>query len=773
MRYFSQFFRVFFIFSYVGCFASFGYAGMVQKIQVEGNVRVDKQTVLSHLTFKQGEDVGPERLDAALKTLFATGLFADVVFQVRGNTLWIKVVENRMINQVAFEGNDKVTDEIFKEEIKIKPREVYTPARVQEAAQKIREIYRLKGRFAAKVEPKIIEKDQNRVDLIFEIEEGPSTGVRRIAFVGNHRFSDSRLESVILTKESRWYRFFTNDDTYDPDRIAYDKELLRRYYLANGYPDFQVISAVTELSSDRQDFYITFTLDEGKPYHFGQIKVDSALSRVKQKLPELLKNVSFSAGNLFNNREIERSVQLFTKILSEAGFVFLDVKPEVIPNKQTQLVDVTFQIVEAPKVYVNRIHIEGNTGTDDDVIRREFRFAEGDPISQAKLKRSQERLENLDFFEKVEIDQEETAVPDRQNMRVKVQDKSTGQLMFGGGYSTSDGVLGEVRFKERNFLGKGQELRSNVFLAKRRREFLIGFTEPYFLDRRLAAGFDVYRTSTKQDTKKTMSGGYSQRATGLALHTGYEISESLGQSWTYRIQSERIGGIDPASSSYVRALEGSFTLSSLEHVLFYDKRDSSVFPTEGYYASMANTFAGLGGNIRYLNTTFSAGYFIPLDHDHEWICNPRIKYGLLTPLGKKIRLSDRFFLGGGSFPGFAESGIGPRDMITGDALGGRKLFTATVDVTFPLGLPKELDIRGLAFTEWGSVWDSGETDPPPLPAPAPPPIPNNFNLRGSVGVGLIWRSPFGTIGVTYSKVLKHLKGVDRKESFRINIGTEF
>ncbi|MGL4825069.1 MAG: POTRA domain-containing protein, partial [Alphaproteobacteria bacterium] len=218
MRYFNQFFRVFFIFSYVGCFASFGYAGVVQKIQVEGNVRVDTQTVLSHLTFKQGEDVGSERLDAALKTLFATGLFADVVFQVRGNTLWIKVVENRMINQVAFEGNDKVTDEIFKEEIKIKPREVYTPGRVQEAAQKIREIYRLKGRFAAKVEPKIIEKDQNRVDLIFEIEEGPSTGVRRIAFVGNHRFSDSRLESVILTKESRWYRFFTNDDTYDPDR---------------------------------------------------------------------------------------------------------------------------------------------------------------------------------------------------------------------------------------------------------------------------------------------------------------------------------------------------------------------------------------------------------------------------------------------------------------------------------------------------------------------------------------------------------------------------
>jgi outer membrane protein insertion porin family len=771
MRYFSQFVRIVFIYSCVSFFSGFGYAAVIQKIHVEGNVRVDAQTVLSHLTFKQGENVGAERLDAALKTLFATGLFADVVFEMRGHTLLIKVVENRMINQLIFEGNDKVTDEILKEEIRIKPREVYTPARVQEATRVIREIYRLKGRFAAKVEPKIIEKDQNRVDLVFEIEEGAPTGVRRIAFVGNKRFSDSKLESIILTKESRWYRFFTNDDTYDPDRIAYDKELLRRYYLAKGYPDFQVISAVTELSSDRQDFYITFTLDEGKPYHFGKIKVDSSLSRVQSKLPELMKNVSFAAGDLFNNREIDRTVQLFTKILSDAGFVFLDVKPDIVPDKQTQRVDVAFKIVEAPKVYVNRILIEGNTGTDDDVIRREFRFAEGDPINQAKIKRSQERLENLDFFEGVGIDQEETVVSDRQNIRVKLQDKSTGQLIFGGGYSTSDGVLGEVRFRERNFLGKGQELRSNLFLAKRRREFLIGFTEPYFLDRRLAAGFDVYRTSSKQDTKKTMSGGYSQRASGLALHTGYEITESLGQSWTYRVQSERIGGIDPASSPYVRALAGSFTLSALEHVLFYDKRDSSVFPTEGYYASMANTFAGLGGNVRYLNTTFSAGYFVPLDHDHEWICNPRLKYAVLTTVGKKIRLSDRFFLGGGSFPGFAESGIGPRDTSTGDALGGRQFFTATVDVTFPLGLPKELDVRGLVFTEWGSTWSSGEKNPP---LPALQSIKSDtFNLRGSIGVGLIWRSPFGTIGVTFSKVLKDMKGIDRRESFRINLGTEF
>lgn len=742
-------------------------AFLVQEIKVQGNVRVDTQTLLSHLPIKKGQNATPEQLDESLKVLFATGLFADVVLEPKGSTLYIKVVENKMLNQIVFEGNDKVKDDLLLAEIGLRPREVYTPARVQEASQKIRDIYRLKGRFSAHVEPKIIEREQNRVDLVFEIQEGPLTSVRRISFVGNRRFSDNRLEKVILTKESRWYRFFTSNDTYDPDRLNHDKELLRQYYLENGYADFHVVSAVAELSPDQQDFYITFTIDEGACYQFGKIEIQSSLPQMKPLLKEFYNELTFSSGEWFNNKEIEKTIDVLVRTIGNAGFSFIDVRPQLKRNAKEHKIDVVLEVIEAPHVYINKIIIEGNTGTDDEVIRREFRSAEGDPLNQSKLKRSQERIENLDYFSKVDIETEKTTLPDRENLRVKVEEKSTGEIAFAGGYSTYDGPLAEIKLRERNFMGRGQEARAKIGVAKRTQDISIGFTEPYFLDRRLAASVDVYAVNTKQDTQKNFSGGYSQKILGTTLSTGYEITEALSQGWSYKLREENIGGIASNASPYIKEMAGQSVVSSVGQELFYDRRDSTIRPTTGYYYSMGNEFAGVGGNVRYFSNVFSTGRYYPIDSDHEWIVSTRAKYAIEFQVGKPIRLADRYMLGGSSFPGFAESGIGPRDAITGDALGGQQLLLGVVDMTFPIGLPKEFDIRGVVFTDWGSLWKSG------IPAGGDPISSNNWYLRGSVGAGMVWRSPFGVIGFNFSKALKRLKNVDRVEVFRISFGTEF
>lgn len=742
-------------------------AAVIQDIKVEGNVRVDTQTLLSHLLIKKGQDVTPEKLDESLKALFATGLFADVVLMPKGSILYVKVVENKMLNQIVFEGNDKVKDDVLLAEIGLRPREVYTVARVQEACQKIRDIYRLKGRFSAKVEAKIIERDQNRVDLIFEIQEGPLTSVRRISFVGNHRFSDNRLERVILTKESRWYRFFTTNDTYDPDRLNYDKELLRQYYLENGYADFHVISAVAELSPGQQDFYITFTIDEGAYYQFGKIEIRSNLPQIKPLLKELHDDLTFGSGDGFNNKEIEKTVDALVRTIGNAGFSFIDVRPELKRNPKDHTIDVVLDIVEAPRVYIDRILIEGNTGTDDNVIRREFRSAEGDPLNPSKLQRSQERIENLDYFAKVDIERKKTSLPDREDIHVKVEEKSTGELMFAGGYSTYDGPLAEVKVRERNFMGRGQEVRGKVGFAKRTKELLVGFSEPYTWGRRLTTGVDVYTVNTKQDTQRNFSGGYSQKITGSTLSAGYEITEALSQGWAYKIRRENISGFSPFSSPYIKQMAGHSLVSSVGQDLFYDRRDSSVRPTSGYYLSMGNEFAGVGGNVSYFSNVFSAGCYRPVDNDHEWVVGLRGKYALEFRVDKPTRLADRYMLGGASFPGFAESGIGPRDGITGDALGGQQLLLGVLDLTFPLGLPKEFDIRGVVFTNWGGLWNPG------IPAGGNPIASSNWFLRGSVGVGVMWRSPFGNIGCSLSKALKRLSGIDRLEAFRINFGTEF
>jgi outer membrane protein insertion porin family len=738
----------------------------ISSIEVTGNQRVETATVLSYIDVKPGQHVSEGKIEDLLKELFATGLFADVLIEQVGNRLVIKVVENKIINRIAFEGNEKVKDELLQTELALRPKEVYTPGRVQEAAQKIRDIYRLSGRYGAKVEPKIIEREQGRVDVVFEITEGKPTRINRIIFVGNQRYSESTLEGVIMTKETRWYRFFSSDDTYDPDRLAYDKELLRKFYFERGYADFKVDSTVAELDPDCQEFFITYTLTEGARYQFGKVKLTVDLPKID---PDCLKDlITFSSGDWFNSREVEKTIEQLNTAIGEKGFAFVEIEPKLTRNLEDCTVDVELMVKEGRHVYINRITILGNDRTDEDVIRREFRIAEGDPYNSVLIKRSEQRIQNLDYFKKVDIKQEKTAAPDKIDLKVEVEDKPTGSMQFSAGYSTADGILGSVTMNERNLMGKGYDFYASAQLAQRSRDFHVGFSDPYFLNKPLAGGIDVFHSARKYNTKSQDSIGYKQTKTGMSPSIGYEITEYLGQSWSYTIRKDQINDIHRNASIYLLAQRGKWTVSSFGQNLFYDKRDSSIEPTEGYYLNLGDEVAGAGGDVRYFKNSLRAGVYYPLDENRKWVIATKGSVGAMTGIGKVTRVVDRFELGGESLRGFADSGIGPRDKRTGDALGGLLYYKATVELALPLGLPRELGVSGSIFSDMGSVWHSGSKVKKGHPI-----LSNGQALRLTAGGGVNWKSPFGLIGVSLAKAFVYKKHVDRREVFRVNFGTTF
>ncbi|WP_331255902.1 outer membrane protein assembly factor BamA [Candidatus Bealeia paramacronuclearis] len=735
----------------------------IHSIKVEGNNRVETPTILTYVPIHIGDDFDQEKIEDALKDLFATGLFADVFIEESGDTLLIKVVENKIINRIVFEGNDKIKDELLVGQIGLRPREVYTAGRAQGAAQKIRDIYRLSGRYGAKIEPKIIERDQNRVDLVFEIEEGKPTRIDRIIFVGNKRFSEGRLESIVMTKETRWYRFFTSDDTYDPDRMAYDRELLRKYYLNNGYADFKVVSVVAELDPDSQDFYITYTLDEGEPYEFGEVKIINNLAKFDAS--QLESEITFSQGNKYKLKEVEKTIENLNRAVGDQGFTFIEIEPKAEKDAEKHTVKMTFEIKEGRHVYINRINIRGNDRTNDNVVRREFRLGEGDAYNATKLNRSEQRIKDLGYFKKVELSEQEAGAPDKVDINVDVEDQATGQLQFAAGYSTSEGPLGAIMANERNVMGEGYIWNMRTMVSQRSVDARTAFFDPYFLDRRLLGGVEVFYTQRKYDTRKTFSDDYRMSSVGSSFQTGYEITESLRQNWNYLIREDHLGSFRRGLSPFVAAQSGDWLVSGFGHSLVYDKRDSRIDPTAGYYASVGNDFAGAGGNVRYIKNNFSVGHYLPIDDDNTWVLATKAETGIMNGLGKTTRVVDRYSLGGDSLRGFTDSGIGPRDRITRDALGGQYYYLATVELNFPLPLPNDFGVKGQLFTDIGSLWDSGNSSTRI--------VSNDSKTRVGSGVGITWKSPVGPIGITFAKAVRKVKGVDYTETFRVNFGTQF
>jgi outer membrane protein insertion porin family len=751
--------------------------GAIADIKIIGIQRIEPETVRSYLLLQPGDPWDPERIDRSLKALFTTGLFADVKLTREGNTLVVRVVENPIINRIAFEGNSKLADKDLNSEIQLRPRVVYTRTRVQNDVRRILELYRRRGRFAATVEPKVIQLSENRVDLVFEINEGPATGVRSINFVGNRIFGDGTLRGVIETKESRWYRFLTTSDTYDPDRLTYDRELLRKFYLTEGYADFRVVSGVAELTPDRDGFVVTFTVEEGERYRFGKIDVAIGLKDLPKEA--VLPLLTVASGDWYDAESVEHAIAVLTDALGNRGYAFVEVKPEITRNRDERAIDIVFNVKEGPQVYVERIDINGNVRTLDKVIRREFRLVEGDAFNTSKMNRSKERIKNLGFFKKVDVANAPGSAPDRTIITTEVEEQSTGELSLGIGFSTTDGPLADVAIRERNFLGRGQDLRIGTVVSLRSQQVDLSFTEPYFLDKNIAAGFDLFevRTSPTANFFTGVTPAYQQFSYGGALRAGYQITENLRQTWKYTARSDDITNVQSTASLFIQLQSGTHVTSAIGQVLLYDRRDNRLDPTDGYYASIGNDIAGLGFGVKYLRSKIDFGYYYSIAP--EWVLSFNAEAGDVFGLGgDKILLQDRFFVGGDNLRGFAPAGVGPRDAISRDGLGGNKFYVGSLALGVPLGLPKELGITGRVFTDFGTLWSNDQkgitvsTSKLISTGGVQPIILDSAALRASAGVGVSWKSPVGPIRLDLATPIKK-SGFDKTQIFHVSFGTRF
>ena len=730
--------------------------GVIREIRVVGAQRVDEETVRSYLRARVGDPFGEDLIDTSLKSLFATGYFTDVRVERSGEALVVTVAENPIVNRIAFEGNRRIEDDVLEGEIGLKPRQVYTRTRVQADMARILELYRRSGRFAAVVEPQIIRLPQNRVDVAFEIDEGPQTRVRRIVFIGNTRFGDGRLKEEITTKEAAWYRILSDNDVYDPDRMAFDRERLTRFYQSEGYVDFRVASAVAELTRDRDGFLLTFTLEEGRRYRFGRIRLDNRLKDVPDDaLTSLMETES---GEWYDSELVEKTVDAMSEEVGKAGFAFVDVRPGIERNPDEGTVDIVFRVDTGPRVYVERIEIEGNVRTLDRVLRREFRLVEGDAFDVSKLRQTDRRLRNLGFFENVEISNEEGSRPDRTKVVVKVSEQSTGELSFGLGYSTTNGPLFDISLRERNLLGKGQDIRVGGQISAREQEIDLSFTEPYFTGRPIAAGFDVFRIIRDNDEESSFNVG----STGFALRAGYRLSENWSQRWTYTLRGDTV---DPGATAsvFVMRERGDSLTSMLGHRVVRDTRDNRFEPTEGHLLRLSTEIAGIGGPVRFVRGEATAAGYVPVFGPETAVLALTARGGVIAGLGRDVRLVNRFNLGGDRLRGFAVRGIGPRDIATGDALGGNRFATATAELIFPLGLPDELGFKGRIFTEMGTLGGIDVSGPN---------LADRMTLRAAAGFGLSWTSPLGPLRLDFAWPLRK-EDFDRTDNILFSIGTAF
>lgn len=728
----------------------------ISDIEIRGNQRIEAQTIRTYMTVVPGDSIDGSAINDTLKRLFDTGLFADVNIAIEGRSLVVNVVENPIINRVAFEGNRTTDDEELQTEIDLRPRIVYTKSRVQEATRRLIQLYQRNGRWGVVIEPKIIRLEQNRVDVVFEIDEGDVTAIRKISFIGNKRYSDSDLNSIVASREERWWRFLSSTDRYDPDRLAFDRELLRRHYLDNGYVDFLVKSATAELTPDRRDFFLTFNVEEGERFRYGTIDIETSIESLD--LSQIEQNLEIESGAIYRSSELDDDVLALTFEAGRLGYAFVDINPSLDIDRENNVVNVTYIIDEGPRVYVERINIEGNVRTLDKVIRREFRLIEGDAFNTAKLQRSQQRVRGLGFFSDVQFETEEGSAEDRSIITVRVEEQSTGEISLGAGYSTDGGASGSAGIRERNLLGRGQDLALSFSVSEEDQLINLSFTEPYFLDRDLRAGFDVYRINNDF----TDTSGYEQNVTGVRLRMGFPYNETLRQSLRLTVQQEEITNVDANASRSVREAEGTDEVLQVGQTLTFDERDSRINPTEGLFLSLNTELAGLLGDTQYISNTTTQEYHYEVFDDY--ILSARLSQGAIVGLGEDVAINNRFSLGGATLRGFESSGVGPRDTSNNDSLGGNYFYRGTTEFRFPLPIADDFGLGGRVFNDFGSLWG--------LDDESGPTIEDENSLRAAAGFGVTYASPFGPVTVDFG--FPYLKeDYDETENFRFNFGTLF
>ena len=751
--------------------------GAIQNIQVEGNKRVEPETVRSYLTFSVGDTYDPAQIDESLKALFATGLFQDVRIRREGSTIVIVIVENPIVARVAFEGNKEIEDDTLSSEVQLKPRAVYTRARVQADVQRILDLYRHQGMYAAQVDPKIINLDANRIDVVFEINEGAATKVRAINFIGNSAFSDSQLRFVISTTQTNILSFLKGTNVYDQDRLSLDRELLRQFYMKSGYADVRIVSATADLDRDGRGFFITFTIDEGERYRFGLIDVESALPSLN--VDGLRGLILTRTGRVFNSEKLEKTIEAMTVGVSEQGYAFGQVKPRLDRDQVNHVINLTYVIDEGPRIYIERINIIGNFRTEDGVIRRQFRLAEGDAFNRLLVEAARKRLRAIGFFKTVDVDTEPGSAPDRVVINVKVVEQPTGELSFGAGYSTSEGVIGDVSITERNLMGKGQYVRLGFSGSLDRAQVDFSFTEPYFLDRNLAAGFDLFH----KEVDLTNVASFKQRDTGGNLRLGFPIADNTQMGLRYRFEQETIFDVTNNASLAVKQSEGTVQVSSVGYTIAYDTRNIPNSPTSGIFTSFSQDFAGLGGDVNYIRSVVDSRGYYPITNKITLV--GRAQAGNIEGWGgQDIRLTDLFFKGGETIRGFKRAGYGPRDACedpvthdrigacSRDSLGGQMFWATTAAVRFPFPyVPDSLGMQGAIFVDAGSLWDPSQLA---LNAVADEGsfILDSADVRLSTGFSIIWQSPLGPLRADLGQALLKAK-FDQTELFRFGASTNF
>ena len=769
----------------------------IRRVLVEGNQRIEPATIASYLQVGPGDTFDPERIDMSIKTLFATGLFSDVQIEQRGGDLVVVVSENPIINRVIFEGMSTLDEEDLEGEVQARPRSVFTPARAQADVQRILDVYRRNGRFAAQVTPQVRELDQNRVDLIFEVDEGPVTGVRDINFIGNEEFSDRRLRDAIVTTESSWWNFFSSNDNYDPDRLEYDREQLRQYYNNRGYADFRVVSAVAELTPDQRDFFITFTVEEGVRYEFGEIQVQTELNRLPESLLRAVNPIR--SGTEFRGEQIEDAIDAMTYVAGSVGYANVQITPVVERDRESRKVNITFEVDEGPRTFIERIDIVGNTRTVDQVIRREMRVAEGDAFNRVLLDRSRDQVRSLGFFTEVTVEDTDGSQPDRSVVTVTVEEQSTGEFAFAAGYSSTESFLFDVSVTERNLRGRGQFLRLRASSSSQRQQLDLRFTEPRFMGREIAAGFDIY--SLRTDFLSQSS--FENQSTGIGLRTGFRIGERTNLGLTYSLVQDDteiadvyidhdsnpltpdVNQCDPVNLTrpLLCEQEGTFLTSVLGFQVNWDRRNSGINATRGFNLDVSQDIAGLGGEVNYLRTEIEGGIYYGLPFGFRAMF--RGNAGLITGWnGDTVRINDRFFKGGSSFRGFDVAGIGPRQLLVddltgevverGDAVGGNAFAIGTFQLDVPLPLPETFSLGSALFVDFGTLGylDAANRQTVDLSGPNRLIVDDSASLRVAAGVSIFWDSPFGPVQFDFAQPLQY-EEYDRREQFRFSTRTQF
>ncbi|MHC2578426.1 outer membrane protein insertion porin family [Bradyrhizobium diazoefficiens] len=813
-------------------------AQTVQSISVEGNRRVEVETIRSYFKPGPGGRLDQGAIDDGLKALIETGLFQDVkINRGAGGQIVVSVVENPVIGRIAFEGNKKIKDEQLGTEVQSKARGTFSRAMVQSDTLRIAEIYRRSGRYDVRVTPEVIEQPNNRVDLIFTIEEGAKTGVKSIEFVGNVAFSSYRLRDVIKTRESNLLSFLASGDIYDPDRVEADRDLIRRFYLKNGFADVQVVAALTEYDPEKKGFNVTFKIEEGAQYRVGALDFRSSIPNFDPNSMRAYSRVN--VGSLYNVESVEKSVEEMQIEASRRGYAFAVVRPGGDRNFEAHTVSVVFNIDEGPRTYIERINLRGNTRTRDYVIRREFDISEGDAYNRALVDRAERRLKNLDYFKSVKITTEPGSSSDRVILIVDMEEKSTGDFSISGGYSTTDGALAEVSVSERNLLGRGLFAKASVTYGQYARGYSLSFVEPYLLDYRVALGLDLYQREQKSNSYIS----YGTKTLGFSPRLGFSLREDLALQLRYSIYRQEItlpyylancnnvqtlpdGSPNPAfnpSPAFANATglslastnglgcysdgeaslpvrkelaNGKTLTSALGYSLSYNTLDNNKNPTDGLLVDFRQDFAGVGGDVTYLKSVIDAKYYTPLVSDIVAVA--RLQSGILTKMGSDLRMLDHFQMGPNLVRGFAPNGIGPRDLNpfgTQDALGGTKYWGASMELQMPFWfLPKEVGLKGAVYADAGGLYDyqgpttwtaTGETTTTRnsncIPSTINPATAGTCTglvyddskvIRSSVGVGLIWQSPFGPLRFDYAVPLSKGK-YDRTQEFRFGGGTSF